>query len=388
MRKAIWTLCLGLIFPSLGCNTPTPEAGPAGMAGTKGEKGEKGDKGDPGDKGLPGSTGPAGAKGEKGDPGAAGAKGDKGDTGATGPAGPMGVKGDPGAAGAKGDKGDPGVSGPAGAKGDKGDPGPQGPTGPAGAGGAYTEESPSFAGFTATTYTGSVTNGRAGMHALCAAAFPGSHLCHAAEYLVSNSGQTPPSAGAWLDPSTGDGKGIQSFGSPKFGRYPHDYTCNSWSSTAGTTYGSTWVNVAAGITRGSDCTSSRPLACCKGIAKVRFSGFTTATTAGDAGGRHTMHALCAAECPGAHMCHATEYLRTSSATTPPSDGGWLDPSGNLSGDITNTGVPDHARLPASYACNDWTSTAGTTYGSTWVNANGGVSRGSDCTTKRAIACCE
>ncbi|HMY59027.1 MAG TPA: sigma 54-interacting transcriptional regulator, partial [Pseudomonadota bacterium] len=62
--------------------------------------------------------------------------------------------------------------------------------------------------------------------------------------------------------------------------------------------------------------------------------------------------------------------------------------GTRTGDITNTGVPDHARLPASYACNDWTSTAGTTYGSTWVNANGGVSRGSDCTTKRAIACCE
>ncbi len=382
MRRLTWTLYVGLLFPLLGCSTPNPEAGSPGMKGDKGEKGESGDKGD------------------TGSPGPSGAKGDKGDTGSPGPAGPMGLKGDPGmngAPGAKGDpgmngapgaKGDPGMNGAPGAKGERGDPGPQGPTGPAGTGGAYTEESPAFAGFTATTYTGAVTNGRSGMHALCAAAFAGSHFCHAAEYLVANSGTAPPSSGAWLDPSTGDGKGIQSFGSPKFGRYPHEYACKDWSSTLGSSYGGTWVNASAGISRGSDCSTSRPLACCKGVAKVRFAGFTMSTTNGNAGGRHKMHTLCATQFAGSHMCHATEYLRSNSPTTPPTDGAWLDPSGNLAGDITNTGVPDHARLPFSYACNDWTSTLGSSYGGTWVNASGGVSRGSDCSTTRAVACCE
>ena len=83
--------------------------------------------------------------------------------------------------GAKGDKGDRGDKGD---KGDRGNPGAAGPPGP---GGAVTEDVPSFAGFTSASYNGKVAGGRTGMHALCAAAFTGGHLCHAAEYIQASS---------------------------------------------------------------------------------------------------------------------------------------------------------------------------------------------------------
>lgn len=42
-----------------------------------------------------------------------------------------------------------------------------------------------------------------------------------------------------------------------------------------------------------------------------FAGFTQALSTGDAGGRDGMHAKCAAEFAGSHLCHASEYQLAS-----------------------------------------------------------------------------
>lgn len=262
------SLSLFVVLPSLGgCNQPSG-GDPGGLAGPRGDKGDKGD---------PGEAGPAGAKGDKGDPGAPGAKGDPGPAGAAGPtgaagpmgpAGPMGAMGPIGATGAAGPKGDPGPAGAPGAKGDKGDKGdrgaqgdagPQGPAGPTGSG-AYSEELGSFAGFTATTHTGNLA-GRPGAHAICNAAFAGSHLCHAAEYLQSNSGTTPPMSGAWIDNST-SGSGVNNSGTPGSGRYLAGSDCSYWTHGGAGSSG-LWLNSQGVLTTTGDCSNSRVLACCQ-----------------------------------------------------------------------------------------------------------------------------
>jgi hypothetical protein len=257
VSRLAWLLCGALLgAPAAGCSQPGGEPG----AGPRGDKGDKGD---------PGPAGPGGAKGDKGDPGPQGPAGAAGPTGAAGPAGAMGPAGPAGSigpigpagpAGAKGEKGDPGAAGPAGGKGekgdrgDKGDPGPQGPTGPAGTG-ALGEETSSFAGFTTATTTGAVTNGRIGMHAMCAAAFPGSHLCHDLEYTLSTSATTPPADGAWIDSSHAGGVAAvrNATGSGT--------SCDSWTQTASGYYG---VYVTAnGGTSSTDCSRVKSLACCR-----------------------------------------------------------------------------------------------------------------------------
>ena len=210
----------------LGCNQPPGEGGATGMRGEAGPPGDKGDKGDRGDKGDKGDSGPAGTMGIPG------AKGDKGDTGPAGPMGmqgPQGAAGAPGATGATGAAGAPGAAGAKGDRGDKGDAGPQGPAGPAGSG-AYSEELGGVVGFTTATTTGAMPNGRPGMHAKCAAEFPGSHLCHAAEYVLSDSATTVPSIGAWIDASTNTSANAENSGLPGSGRYLYGYSCTTWTS--------------------------------------------------------------------------------------------------------------------------------------------------------------
>jgi len=100
--------------------------------------------------------------------------------------------------GATGSQGPPGSSGAAGSTGPTGPQGPQGVTGAAGPGGMlYGEDAAVFAGFTSATTTGNA-GGREAMHALCNAAFSGSHMCHAAEYNLATSATPVPSAGAWI----------------------------------------------------------------------------------------------------------------------------------------------------------------------------------------------
>ena len=385
MRTLAWALAA--IVPALafcGCNQE-PSSGKGDAVGPKGERGE------PGPAGPPGAKGDTGAKGDIGAPGPAGVAGPAGATGPAGAAGPQGAKGDPGAPGAAGPagmagpKGDTGAVGPAGAKGDRGDPGPQGPAGPTGSG-AYIEDLGSFAGFTATTYTGGFTNGRAGAHAACSAAFSGSHLCHVSEFVQSTSATTVPASGAWIDPSSSATTSGIYTGVPGAGRFIHGYACDSW--TKGMSgYGGTWVDPSGAMSTSGDCTTSRPLACCNTPSKVRLAGYTSATTSGGMGGRAKAHAMCAGEFTGSHLCHVSEFIRTNSPVTVPASGAWIDPSSSETTSGIYTGVPNAGRFIHGYACDSWTKGM-SGYGGTWVSPSGAMSTSGDCTTSRPLACCQ
>jgi len=67
----------------------------------------------------------------------------------------------------------------------------------------WGEDAAEFAGFTSLPYTGA-QGGRQNMNTLCAAEFGDAHLCHAAEYYLTNSATPFPAGGAWLDPSVSD----------------------------------------------------------------------------------------------------------------------------------------------------------------------------------------
>ncbi len=402
MRPAMWMLCtsLSLSLPlAAGCTQPgnPGEPGERGSMGTMGDKGDKGEpgtmggpgvKGDPGPKGEKGDVGPAGAKGDTGPAGPTGAAGSAGPTGpagATGPAGSIGPAGPAGPTGATGAAGPAGSVGPTGPKGDKGDRGNPGPSGPPGPSGSVTEDVPSFSGFTPLAYSAKVTGGRAGMHALCATAFTGSHMCHAAEYIQATSGDAPPARGAWVDASTVNGTAAANNGSVKAGRFLSSYSCSSWNNTGGGDYG-TIVNALGTIDVYGDCGTARQLACCNTPTKARFAGFTTGTTTGAAGGRWKMHALCAGAFTGAHMCHASEYVRANSATPVPSGGAWIDASTINGTAAANTGVPDSARFVSSYSCSSWNNSGGGDYGTT-VTELGSIDVYGDCGKSRPVACC-
>ena len=248
-----------------------------------------------------------------------------------------------------------------------------------------SEDGGSFVGFTSTTYAGQIPSGRAGAHAACAAEFAGSHLCHAAEYTLANSAVAPPSGGAWLDPSGDLEHSWSTWGTVRAGRSANETACISWSrNTAG--YGGTGITEAGSITTSLDCSTTHPLACCNTPSKTRFAGFTTATTTGNAGGRHKMHALCAAEFAGAHLCHAAEYLRSNSATPVPTSGAWLDPSGFGKNSWSTIGLPEAGRSNNETACISWSrDTSG--YGGTSLTASGSISTSLDCSTAHALTCC-
>jgi hypothetical protein len=248
-----------------------------------------------------------------------------------------------------------------------------------------TEDIPSFAGYTTASYNGKVSGGRVGMHALCAAAFAGAHLCHAAEYIQATSSDAPPSSGAWLDSSTISAAAAANNGSVKAGRYLGGSSCSSWNNTGGGDYG-TMVNSLGTIDVYGDCGTARPLACCNTPTKPRFAGFTTGTTSGAAGGRWKMHAMCATAFAGGHMCHASEYLRANSSATVPSGGAWLD-SSTLSGSAAaNSGVTDSARYLGGATCSSWNNSGGGDYG-TLVNEVGTIDVYGDCGKARPVACC-
>jgi hypothetical protein len=86
------------------------------------------------------------------------------------------------------------------------------------------------------------------------------------------------------------------------------------------------------------------------------------------------------------MCHAAEYLRTSSGNTVPSGGAWLDPSTVTGSAVANVGMPDAARYLGAYNCSSWNNTGGSDYG-TIVTEVGSVDVYGDCSAARAIACC-
>jgi hypothetical protein len=238
-----------------------------------------------------------------------------------------------------------------------------------------------FVGFTPTTHTGNL-GGRPAAHQICHNAFSGSHLCHAAEYLQADSAVTVPAAGAWVDPSS-DGSGTVTGGSLSFGRYVN-FACSNWT-TAGTGFSAYSITASGGVGNTGDCNVSRALACCSTPTKTRFAGFTVGTTNGNMGGRPAMHAMCAAEYPGSHFCHAAEYLRAASPTTVPATGAWVDPSTVEGGSTVVGGVPRAGRY-VNFACSNWT-TAGTGFSAYSITAAGGVGNTGDCNVVRPLACC-
>ena len=100
-----------------------------------------------------------------------------------------------------------------------------------------------------------------------------------------------------------------------------------------------------------------------------------------------MHALCAAAFSGSHLCHAAEYIRsTSSVTVPSPNGAWIDPSTNTSGGTSNSGIPGSGRSIYGYHCATWSDGTSGRYG-TYVTALGTILEDGTCNVSRAVACC-
>jgi hypothetical protein len=214
-------------------------------------------------------------------------------------------------------------------------------------------------------------------HAACAVEFTGAHLCHISEFVLSNSAATPPANGSWLDWSDNPLGDSTTAGSPWFGRSTGATDCNNWS-----------LNTSQGATLFGDggfgadwCNELKPLVCCNGSSAVSFAGFTTANAV--FGGRHSMHAQCATDYPGAHMCHIAEYVRSNSTDDVPATGAWLDWSQNTDGSATTSGVPMAGRDTGATDCNNWTLT--TSQGAT-VEPTGGF-QADWCNEAKPIACC-
>ena len=300
--------------------------------------------------------------------------------------GAQGPQGQPGPQGPPGNDGAPGAVGPQGPEGAQGATGPRGPAGPAG--GQPGNLSSSFVGFTTATISGDI-GGRAAAHQLCANEYPDSWMCHAAEYISSNSTIPVPASGAWLDTSV-DSEGNRTVeGGPHFGRFQSS-SCNSWSS--GSNGGNaTHITPSGGITTwssGSRCDAVRPLACCDGTPAVLFAGFSTVTPNGDMGGRAAAHQLCTEEFFGSHLCHAAEYLQSNSTIPVPASGAWLDTSVDVLGDRTIGSSSNFGRSQSS-TCNSWSN--GSNGGNaTHITPSGAIttwSSASRCDAVRPLACC-
>ena len=134
-----------------------------------------------------------------------------------------------------------------------------------------------------------------------------------------------------------------------------------------------------------------------GEAASRFIGFTTASYSGVAGGREVMHARCAQEFAGSHLCHTAEYNLANSATVPPLSGAWIDASGGVTPSNGDTSLSvdvasvDHGRYMESlynWNCSNWTqaqTTSGTTTHGTTATRGGPLTQ--PCTSTRPLACC-
>jgi hypothetical protein len=398
-----------------GPTGPTGVTGPTGPTGASvvGPTGATGAIGPTGMPGLNGATGPTGATGAGGATGATGATGSAGATGPTGATGATGTIGSTGATGPTGATGATGVgsAGPTGPTGVTGATGPStpGPTGPQGVAGSqgpggslYGEEAAVFAGFTTTPVTG-IQGGREKMHALCAASFAGSHLCHFGEYELSNSASLAPIGGAWIDHTGGVGAAdgndgvFDDLASPDVGRWTDalNGNCENWTSNTDG-FNATSGPLLVPVGRSSDpCTNTHVLACCASPYKEKFRGFTTAQPTGVAGGRAVMHQLCGAEFAGSHLCHFSEYYRSAGTTSPPAGGAWIDHSGfmrtsggaNVANDIASTHFGRYTGA-LNGNCENWTSNTdgfNTTSGPT-VTPAGRAS--AVCTTTHPLACCQ
>jgi hypothetical protein len=281
-------------------------------------------------------------------------------TGATGVAGATGGVGPAGAAG---------PTGPAGATGPSGPPGVPGPALYLDGGLAFPNDTPSFAGFTAGTYTGSI-GGDVGANVKCNAEYPGSVLCTVSDFDRSNPLALPPASGAWIDSdrsATGQ-------------RTQNSCSVSGVSWTLGTT-GDTGTNLNAfGVPAGQlACNLIKPLACCRVPSTVLFRGFTAATFTGSMGGTIGVNAKCAAEFPGSVFCTVSDFDKANPLVLPPASGAWIDSNRAASG----------ARTQNSCSVGGVSWTLGTT-GDTGTNLTSfGVPAGQlPCNQIKPVACCQ
>lgn len=257
--------------------------------------------------------------------------------------------------------------------------GPQGPPGP----GCDESSAPTFAGFTPQSFTGNLA-GRQGAHAKCNAAFSGSRLCHASEYLLTYSTVQVPSSGAWLDSSMNGAGGTTMDAHPNYTRGTGT-TCLGWTSEASSGTSGTAVLPGGSISSGSStnlCDQLRPLACCYADPPETFVGFT-GTTTGAMNGRQTANGMCGSAWPGTHMCHAGEYIRAASAASVPAPGAWVDWSTTASGSGSTGGEAGLARVNNGSNCAGWT----TLSLGTVILPGGTIGTGASCSEPRKVACC-
>jgi hypothetical protein len=311
--------------------------------------------------------------------------------------GVMGLMGPMGATGAAG------APGPAGAPGAAGAQGPAGPSGPPGLNAGTTSSlQVAFAGYTSAR-DGNL-GGRTGAHAICSAAFAGSHFCTSWE--IDQAAPPPTATSAWIDLGNSD----------QTTRYfRSNYSINDSSSCGGWTSGSAsakadGVNTNRGpiitsfgdmtssfvTTNDGGCANARPLACCIGGTGVRFRGVTTATT-GNLGGRTGANARCASMYAGSHFC--TDWEVDQAAAHPiPGSGVWID---------LGSSDPSSRFYRSNFSINDSSSCGGWTDGSAsnkadGVNTNRGpilttlgdmtssfvTTNDGGCQNARPIACCD
>jgi hypothetical protein len=118
-----------------------------------------------------------------------------------------------------------------------------------------------FRGLTTATFTGAI-GGRAAAHGACAAQYPGSHLCHDAEYERAASTVPLPAGGAWADYSTYLDFTEATGAMQRSGRLLQSSisaNCENWTNALISRVGMT-VNTPMPTT--AACNVPRPLACC------------------------------------------------------------------------------------------------------------------------------
>jgi hypothetical protein len=122
----------------------------------------------------------------------------------------------------------------------------------------------------------------------------------------------------------------------------------------------------------------------------QFAGFTATSYTGTQAGRESMHAHCAAEFAGAHLCHFSEFYMANSSTVTPAAGAWIDSSAGIEASASNsspilgTGHPRLGRYTGGNTlnCTSWNATGSSGY----VMTISGWSQ-VQCTTTHSLACC-
>jgi hypothetical protein len=234
------------------------------------------------------------------------------------------------------------------------------------------------------------------MHARCAAEFGDAHLCHYAEYQLAASGIPIPANGAWIDFScieenaggtveSGNitcGPNVASSDSGRSTGTASSGNCMAWTSA---TSPQTGIMLHPSLALSGSCAEARPLACCTTPYRETFRGFTTATSNGNAGGRAGMHAKCAQQFAGSHLCHVAEYHRATPTISPPTGGAWIDNSSFNSHSENDGAMPRSGRSTSDGgSCASWTDANPARSGTmqTVLNSVNGT-----CDVQRPLACC-